>query len=96
MPLKSLGGPILIAQVAGKQAEIGVTHLVQFLAALASISSCSTSCHPDSGWRAPVFLHGGGDSGQAPAVAAPEDGPGIGPDAAPALMILAFYQEFCA
>jgi regulator of sigma E protease len=34
VPLKSLGGPILIAQVAGKQAEMGVTYLVQFMAAL--------------------------------------------------------------
>ncbi|MGA9755906.1 MAG: RIP metalloprotease RseP [Desulfobaccales bacterium] len=34
VPLKSLGGPILIAQVAGKQAEIGWAALVQFMAAL--------------------------------------------------------------
>ncbi len=34
VPLKSLGGPILIAQVAGRQAEMGVSHLVQFMAAL--------------------------------------------------------------
>jgi regulator of sigma E protease len=34
VPLKSLGGPILIAQVAGKQAEMGVNYLVQFMAAL--------------------------------------------------------------
>ena len=34
VPLKSIGGPILIAQVAGRQAEMGVTHLVQFMAAL--------------------------------------------------------------
>ena len=34
VPLKSLGGPILIAQVAGKQAKMGVTYLVQFMAAL--------------------------------------------------------------
>ena len=34
VPLKSIGGPILIAQVAGKQAEMGVTYLVQFMAAL--------------------------------------------------------------
>jgi regulator of sigma E protease len=34
MPLKSLGGPILIAQVAGKQAEMGVSYLVQFMALL--------------------------------------------------------------
>jgi regulator of sigma E protease len=34
VPLKSIGGPILIAQVAGKQAELGVTYLVQFMAAL--------------------------------------------------------------
>jgi regulator of sigma E protease len=34
VPLKSIGGPILIAQVAGKQAEMGMTYLVQFMAAL--------------------------------------------------------------
>jgi regulator of sigma E protease len=33
-PLKSLGGPILIAQVAGRQAELGLTYLVQFMAVL--------------------------------------------------------------
>jgi regulator of sigma E protease len=34
VPLKSLGGPILIAQVAGRQAELGVSYLVQFMAVL--------------------------------------------------------------
>jgi regulator of sigma E protease len=34
VPLKNIGGPILIAQMAGKQAEMGVTYLVQFMAAL--------------------------------------------------------------
>lgn len=34
VPLKSIGGPILIAQVAGRQAEMGVTYLIQFMAAL--------------------------------------------------------------
>ncbi|MHB9073769.1 MAG: RIP metalloprotease RseP [Desulfobaccales bacterium] len=34
VPLKSIGGPILIAQVAGKQAEMGVSYLIQFMAAL--------------------------------------------------------------
>jgi len=34
VPLKSIGGPILIAQMAGKQAEMGVAALVQFMAAL--------------------------------------------------------------
>jgi regulator of sigma E protease len=34
VPLKSIGGPILIAQMAGKQAEMGVSYLVQFMAAL--------------------------------------------------------------
>ena len=34
VPIKSIGGPILIAQMAGKQAEMGVSHLVQFMAAL--------------------------------------------------------------
>lgn len=32
--LKNLGGPILIAQVAGKQAEMGVANLVHFMAVL--------------------------------------------------------------
>jgi regulator of sigma E protease len=34
VPLKSIGGPILIAQVAGQQAQMGVNYLVQFMAAL--------------------------------------------------------------
>ena len=34
VPLKSLGGPILIAQVAGHQAKLGVAPLVQFMAVL--------------------------------------------------------------
>jgi regulator of sigma E protease len=34
VPLKSIGGPILIAEVAGQQAEMGLTHLVTFMAAL--------------------------------------------------------------
>ena len=34
VPLKTLGGPIFIAQVAGKQAEAGVTYLIQFMAIL--------------------------------------------------------------
>ncbi len=34
VPLNSIGGPILIAQVAGRQAEMGVTYLVQFMAVL--------------------------------------------------------------
>jgi regulator of sigma E protease len=34
MPLKALGGPIFIAQVAGKQAELGASYLIQFMAVL--------------------------------------------------------------
>ena len=34
VPLKTLGGPILIAQIAGKQAEAGVTYLIHFMAVL--------------------------------------------------------------
>lgn len=34
VPLKTIGGPILIAQVAGKQAKLGVTYLIQFMAVL--------------------------------------------------------------
>ncbi len=34
VPMKSIGGPILIAQVAGRQAEMGASYLVQFMAAL--------------------------------------------------------------
>jgi regulator of sigma E protease len=34
VPLKSIGGPIFIAEVAGQQAKMGVTHLVTFMAAL--------------------------------------------------------------
>jgi len=34
VPLKTLGGPIFIAQVAGKQAEAGATYLIHFMAVL--------------------------------------------------------------
>lgn len=34
VPLNSLGGPILIAQVAGKQARLWASHLLQFMAVL--------------------------------------------------------------
>jgi regulator of sigma E protease len=34
VPLKSIGGPIFIAEVAGQQAEMGLSHLVTFMAAL--------------------------------------------------------------
>ncbi|MDD3581992.1 MAG: RIP metalloprotease RseP [Desulfobacca sp.] len=34
IPLESLGGPIMIAQVAGKQAELGVSNLIHFMAVL--------------------------------------------------------------
>jgi len=34
VPLKTLGGPIMIAQVAGKQAEQGASYLIQFMAIL--------------------------------------------------------------
>lgn len=34
VPLKTLGGPIFIAQIAGKQAEAGATYLIQFMAVL--------------------------------------------------------------
>jgi regulator of sigma E protease len=34
VPLNSLGGPIMIAQVAGKQAEQGISQLVHFMAVL--------------------------------------------------------------
>jgi regulator of sigma E protease len=33
-PLKNLGGPIMIAQIAGKQAEAGVPYFIQFMALL--------------------------------------------------------------
>jgi regulator of sigma E protease len=34
IPMKTLGGPIFIAQIAGKQAEAGITYLIQFMAVL--------------------------------------------------------------
>ena len=34
VPLKTLGGPIFIAQIAGKQAEAGITYLIHFMAVL--------------------------------------------------------------
>ncbi|MBI4794622.1 MAG: RIP metalloprotease RseP [Deltaproteobacteria bacterium] len=34
IPMKTLGGPIFIAQIAGKQAEAGVSYLIHFMAVL--------------------------------------------------------------
>jgi len=34
IPMKTLGGPIFIAQIAGKQAEAGATYLINFMAVL--------------------------------------------------------------
>ena len=51
VPLKSIGGPILIAQMAGKQAEMGLTYLVQFMAAL-SINLFLINLLPSRYWMA--------------------------------------------
>jgi regulator of sigma E protease len=94
VPLKSLGGPILIAQVAGRQAEMGVTHLVQFMAAL-SVNLFLLNLLPipilDGGHL--VFFILEAIRGKPLPVQHREMAQGLGLMLILALMILVFYQD---
>jgi regulator of sigma E protease len=94
VPLKSLGGPILIAQVAGKQAEMGVTYLVQFMAAL-SVNLFLLNLLPipvlDGGHL--FFFALEAIRGKPVAVKHREMAQGLGLMLILALMILVFYQD---
>jgi regulator of sigma E protease len=94
MPLKSLGGPILIAQVAGKQAETGWAALVQFMAAL-SVNLFLLNLLPipvlDGGHL--FFFTVEAIRGKPVPVQHREMAQGLGLMLILALMILVFYQD---
>jgi regulator of sigma E protease len=94
VPLKSVGGPILIAQVAGKQAEMGITYLVQFMAAL-SVNLFLLNLLPipvlDGGHL--FFFALEAIRGKPVAVRHREMAQGLGLMLILALMILVFYQD---
>ena len=94
VPLKSIGGPILIAQVAGKQAEMGVTYLVQFMAAL-SVNLFLLNLLPipvlDGGHL--FFFTIEAIRGKALPLQHREMAQGLGLMLLLALMILVFYQD---
>jgi regulator of sigma E protease len=94
VPLKSLGGPILIAQMAGKQAEMGLSYLVQFMAAL-SINLFLINLLPipvlDGGHL--FFFSLEAIRGKPLALQHREMAQGFGLMLILALMILVFYQD---
>jgi regulator of sigma E protease len=94
VPLKSIGGPILIAQMAGKQAEMGVSYLVQFMAAL-SINLFLINLMPipvlDGGHL--FFFTLEAIRGKPLAMQHREMAQGLGLMLVLALMILVFYQD---
>ncbi|MEJ2671139.1 MAG: RIP metalloprotease RseP [Deltaproteobacteria bacterium] len=94
VPLKSIGGPILIAQVAGRQAEMGMTYLIQFMAAL-SVNLFLLNLLPvpvlDGGHL--FFFTLEAIRGKPVAVQHREMAQGLGLMLILALMILVFYQD---
>jgi regulator of sigma E protease len=94
MPLKTLGGPILIAQVAGKQAKLGVSHLVHFMAVL-SVNLFLLNLLPipilDGGHLFFFFLEA--VRGKPVPIKHREMAQGLGLMLILALMMLVFYQD---
>jgi regulator of sigma E protease len=94
VPLKSIGGPILIAQVAGRQAEMGVTYLIQFMAAL-SVNLFLLNLLPipvlDGGHL--FFFALEAIRGKPVAIQHREMAQGLGLMLILALMLLVFYQD---
>ena len=94
VPLKTLGGPILIAQVAGKQAEMGVAPLVQFMAVL-SVNLFLLNLLPipvlDGGHL--LFFTLEALRGKPVEIKHREMAQGVGLMLILALMILVFYQD---
>ena len=94
VPLKSLGGPILIAQVAGRQAKLGVAPLVQFMAVL-SVNLFLLNLLPipvlDGGHL--MFFTLEAFRGRPVNIKHREMAQGIGLMLILALMILVFYQD---
>lgn len=94
VPLKSLGGPILIAQLAGRQAEMGVLALVTFMAAL-SVNLFLLNLLPipilDGGHL--LFFMLEAVRGKPVPIKQREMAQGVGLMLILALMILVFYQD---
>jgi regulator of sigma E protease len=94
MPLKTLGGPILIAQVAGKQAELGVSYLIHFMAIL-SVNLALLNLLPvpilDGGHLFFFLLEA--VRGKPVAIKYREMAQGVGLMLILALMLLVFYQD---
>ena len=94
VPLKNVGGPILIAQVAGQQAQLGVAYLVQFMAAL-SVNLFLLNLLPipvlDGGHL--FFFTLEAIRGKALPLKHREMAQGLGLMLLLALMILVFYQD---
>jgi regulator of sigma E protease len=94
VPLKSLGGPILIAQLAGKQAEMGASALITFMAAL-SVNLFLLNLLPipilDGGHL--LFFTLEAIRGKPVDIKHREMAQGVGLMLILALMILVFYQD---
>jgi regulator of sigma E protease len=94
IPLTTLGGPILIAQVAGKQAEQGVSYLVHFMAIL-SVNLFLLNLLPvpilDGGHL--VFILWEAVRGKPMPVKQREMAQALGMMLILALMMLVFYQD---
>ena len=94
IPVSTLGGPILIAQVAGKQAEQGVSYLVHFMAVL-SVNLFLLNLLPipilDGGHM--VFILWEAVRGKPVAIKHREMAQALGMMLILALMLLVFYQD---
>ena len=94
VPLKSLGGPILIAQLAGQQAEMGASALITFMAAL-SVNLFLLNLLPipilDGGHL--MFFTLEAIRGKPVDIKHREMAQGVGLMLILALMILVFYQD---
>jgi len=94
IPVNTLGGPILIAQVAGKQAEQGVTYLLHFMAIL-SVNLALLNLLPipilDGGHL--FFILWEAVRGKPMAVKHREMAQAMGLMLILALMVLVFYQD---
>ncbi|RJR44824.1 MAG: RIP metalloprotease RseP [Deltaproteobacteria bacterium] len=94
IPIKTLGGPIFIAQIAGKQAEAGVSYLIHFMAAL-SVNLAMLNLLPipvlDGGHL--FFFAWEAVRGKPVAVKHREMAQAVGMMLILALMALVFYQD---
>ncbi|MDD5642834.1 MAG: RIP metalloprotease RseP [Syntrophales bacterium] len=94
VPLKSLGGPIFIAQIAGKQAEAGITYLIHFMAVL-SVNLAMLNLLPipvlDGGHL--FFFLWEAVRGKPVAIKHRETAQAVGLMLILALMVLVFYQD---